>query len=183
VGFAIRKSIAHRCEADLQSLAIEGRNRRGALLLLAPGTPQAIRLLAVHLKSGCANDPADPGKAACQTLAAQMQLLGEWVRVQSAQTPLVVLGDFNRVGPAQDDPLWQQLPLINAAEGQSFHNCFVGQPFTHFIDHILISDSLTKSLVAGSFRKQGYRTLDALRYRLSDHCPVSIKLRLQGTYR
>jgi len=96
----------------------------------------------------------------------------------------MILGDFNRVGPDDDDPFWESLhreggaSLRNAARGERFHNCFVGQPFWQFIDHLLLGPGLASSLMRGSFHKQGYGSLDALRYRLSDHCPVSIKLRL-----
>ena len=99
----------------------------------------------------------------------------------------MVLGDFNRAGPRDDDPFWQRLhaaangALFNAAAHTVFRNCYLGQPFSQYIDHILLGPALGRSVVPGSFRKRGYASRDALRYRLSDHCPVSIRLRL-GPY-
>jgi endonuclease/exonuclease/phosphatase family metal-dependent hydrolase len=187
VGFAIRTSIAHRCEADFTALALSSRHRRGAVLTIAPDTQQEIHLLAVHLKSGCATQSLDSGTAACEVLAGQVEPLASWVATQQEKGHrFIVLGDFNRVGPAENDLFWQQLQtggskpaLFNAAVGKQFHNCFLGQPYSQFIDHILISNSLAGELVADSFEKRRFRSLDAFRYRLSDHCPVLVKLRLR----
>jgi endonuclease/exonuclease/phosphatase family metal-dependent hydrolase len=186
-GFAVRASIPHRCAAPLDTLRLNARHRAGAMLQLAPGSARQITLLTVHLKSGCASEAIDSSKSACETLRAQGQALGQWITQQLARgTRFVVLGDFNRAGPHADDAFWQQLQYgaahgpLSAAAGSAFRNCYPGQPYSAYIDHILLSPELAPELVAGSFRKQGYLPLDALRYRLSDHCPVSIKLRSPG---
>jgi endonuclease/exonuclease/phosphatase family metal-dependent hydrolase len=93
------------------------------------------------------------------------------------------MGDFNRTGP-DSDGFWQQLQVgdaadsayFNASSGVAFSNCYRGQPFSAYIDHILVSRALLVQFVRGSFRHHGYRSLDAYRYRLSDHCPISISL-------
>jgi endonuclease/exonuclease/phosphatase family metal-dependent hydrolase len=185
VGFAVRAGVAHRCDPALQSLAQGNRQRAGARLTLYPGTAQQMELLAVHLKSGCSRDALDAGDAACRTLAAQGKALADWMRQRAeANARAIVLGDFNRAGPNGADLFWQQLQVgtatdsayLDASASMAFSNCYRGQPFSQFIDHILVSRSLAAQFVRGSFRHHGYRSLDAFRYRLSDHCPISISL-------
>lgn len=184
-GFAVRAHVAHRCDAPLQTLMLGSRQRAGARLTLFPGTAQQIELLSVHLKSGCSRDALDSGAAACRTLAAQAEALGRWMRQRAeTSTRAIVLGDFNRVGPEPGDRFWQQLHagdttpgFVNTSVGVAFSNCYRGQPFMQYIDHILVSPGLAAHFVPGSFSHHGYRSLDAYRYRLSDHCPISVSLR------
>jgi endonuclease/exonuclease/phosphatase family metal-dependent hydrolase len=183
-GFAVRPAIPHRCDPPLQALAQGNRQRAGALLVVYPGTKQQIQLLAVHLKSGCSRDPLDSSAAACRTLAAQGKALADWMQQRAAMNSrAIVMGDFNRTGPS-DDVFWRQLQVgtspgaayFNASSGVDFSNCYRGQPFSQYIDHILVSRALAAQFVHGSFLHHGYRSLDAFRYRLSDHCPISISL-------
>jgi endonuclease/exonuclease/phosphatase family metal-dependent hydrolase len=183
-GFAVRAGIAHRCDPPLQALASGFRQRAGARLTLYPGTTRQIELLAVHLKSGCSRDALDSGGAACRTLAAQGRALAAWMQQRAERNVrAIVLGDFNRTGPG-NDVFWQQLQAgdtpdaayFNASAAVAFSNCYRGQPFSEYIDHILVSRALKAQIVRGSFRHHGFRSLDAFRYRLSDHCPISVSL-------
>lgn len=184
VGFAIRREVAHRCEAPYEELTLGSGHRPGAVLTLWPQEPaHSVILLAVHLKSGCASDPAGSARAACRVLQAQMDALRRWLDARSkGHGRIAILGDFNRPGPDAADPYWQPLlehaalPLASAAADAPFRNCHAGQPFWQPIDHILVTPQLADLLRRGSFRKHGYTSADALNYRLSDHCPVSINL-------
>jgi exonuclease III len=51
------------------------------------------------------------------------------------------------------------------------------QTFQGYIDYIVLSRSLAAGLEAGSFDRVVYRTKDAVARKLSDHCPVSVRLR------
>jgi exonuclease III len=115
----------------------------------------------------------------------QVTALGAWMRQRAATgSRIVVLGDFNRVGPDPRDEFWQRLQVggagnsafHNVSAGIDFSNCYRGQPFTQFIDHIIVSRDLVANIVRNSFRHHGFRSLDAFRYRLSDHCPISVSL-------
>jgi endonuclease/exonuclease/phosphatase family metal-dependent hydrolase len=186
-GFAIRRGVPYRCGADVFDLSLGDEVRRGATVTLYPGSRHEILLLAVHLKSGCARGSLRSHSTACERLARQVPALHAWVQQQAAAgRPFAVLGDFNRDLLAErGNGLWQQLvldrsqpALVNTAAGEPFSNCFAGQTHTGYIDYILVGGPLARSLVAGSFERLTYSAADAWHTKLSDHCPVAIKLRL-----
>ncbi len=194
-GFAIRRGLRHRCGADVSALSLDGRLRRGAELILYPDTPDEIRLLGVHLKSGCSRRTLDNPRDACQTLARQVPELERWIDAQAAaRRPFVVLGDFNRQlleesGPARNDAgalrsLWAEIDdadppeadLTDAAAGERFENCTPFQRFTGYIDHILLSRTLAARRRPDGFGRVTFDAGDASRRKLSDHCPVWVDL-------
>jgi endonuclease/exonuclease/phosphatase family metal-dependent hydrolase len=191
-GFAIRRGVPHRCGSDLRALSSGDSLRRGAELILYPGERRELRFLSVHLKSGCPSKPLTASTEACRDLARQVPALERWIDDQaSAGRPFAVLGDFNRdlLGEQRPgrgaDSLWSRIDdgtpagasLHNAAAGEPFRNCVPGQGFRSYIDHILLSRSLASAALPESFSRVSYRAADARHARLSDHCPVSIRLR------
>ena len=186
-GFAIRRGVPYRCEADVMGLSLGDELRRGAAVTLYPGTARELHLLAVHLKSGCAHQRLDSHSRACGNLARQLPALRDWMQAQlGARHRFAVLGDFNRDLLAESgDGLWARIGagtpgfgLVNTAGGEPFHNCYAGQTHTGFIDYILLGETLARSLVHASFERLSYSAADAWRLKLSDHCPVAIRLRL-----
>ena len=198
-GFAIRRGIPHRCGADFEPIALGGRVRRGAELILYPGELREIRLLSVHLKSGCGRRTLDSGRDQCTVLAQQVPILERWIDAQAAAgRRFAVLGDFNRdlladQGPARSETgalrsLWAEIDdgdpaeadLGNAAENERFVNCAPSQNFGGFIDHIVLSRSLAAARVPGSFDRVTWDAAEAQRLKLADHCPVAISLQLDA---
>jgi endonuclease/exonuclease/phosphatase family metal-dependent hydrolase len=188
-GFAIRRGLAFICGPEVQDLSLGDDVRRGVELRLFPGTPRELRLLSVHLKSGCARDPLDSRRSSCVQLAAQVPPLERWIDAQAAlRVPFAVLGDFNRdlrrepAGPSLwadiDDSEPQDADLVNTAEGQAFQNCSNSQTFTGFIDYIILGRQMARGLVKDSFGRELFRPKDALRRKLSDHCPVFLRIRV-----
>ena len=186
-GFAIRRGVPYRCGADVLGLSLGDELRRGATVTLYPGTHRELLLLAVHLKSGCSHQPLNSRAHACERLARQLPVLQEWVRAQqSAGRRFAVLGDFNRdllheSGDGVSARLGGDTPapeLFNTAAGEPFRNCYAGQTHTGYIDYILLGTTLAPSLVRGSFERLTYSAADAWHTKLSDHCPVAIRLRL-----
>jgi endonuclease/exonuclease/phosphatase family metal-dependent hydrolase len=146
-------------------------------------------LLSVHLKSGCSRDPLDSTRPSCVQLAAQVPILERWIDAQAAaKIPFAVLGDFNRDlrrEPAGvslwahiDDSDPQGADLVNTAEGRGFQNCSPAQTFSGYIDYIVLGRQMAQGLVKDSFGRALFRPKDALRRKLSDHCPVFVRIRV-----
>jgi endonuclease/exonuclease/phosphatase family metal-dependent hydrolase len=156
-----------------------------------------MHLLSIHLKSGCSSKPLAAADKACRELARQAPVLENWIEAQARSgRRFVVLGDFNRdllseaggrASLGRADSFWAQIDdgrpsparLRNAASGQPFRNCVPGQGHRGYIDNILLSQTLAADAIPGSFSRVTYSATDARHAKLSDHCPVSIRLRIQ----
>jgi endonuclease/exonuclease/phosphatase family metal-dependent hydrolase len=201
-GFAIRPGIPFRCGKDVKALSLGETVRRGAEVVLYPGEAREIRLLSVHLKSGCGSRLLDDSRKECAAVARQVPLLEQWIDGEAAAGRLfAVLGDFNRdllrdQGPARSASgaqlrLWPEIDdgdppeadLTNTAAGGRFVNCSMKQTFKGYIDYVVLSRSLAARLVPGSFDRVVYRTEDAVARKLSDHCPVSVRVRVPAASR
>jgi endonuclease/exonuclease/phosphatase family metal-dependent hydrolase len=185
VGFAIRRGIAFRRNPDVTTLVpypdAKYPLRSGADVTLEIGGA-SLRLLAVHLKTGCWEASMRSRKPACRTLAKQIPPLRAWIAAREAEgAPFAVMGDFNRVMDGYDafhraiDPESRQpgraLLLTDAGVASP---CWGGD---HFIDHILLGGPARRWMVPDSLRVMVYRQTDpAWKERLSDHCPVSVQL-------
>jgi endonuclease/exonuclease/phosphatase family metal-dependent hydrolase len=199
-GFAIRRGrgIRFRCDADVRSLAVGHEHlRAGAQITLFPGMPEDLHLLGVHLKSGCAGERLDSGEEACMVLARQVQPLKAWVDVQArAGHRFMLLGDFNRrlarEGRSARDTqgrmrnMWPELSsadvqgarLVSLAEGRPYLKCHLTERHSAYIDHIIAGESAARHWMPATFRRVGFVQSDAVRLKLSDHCPVSVEYRL-----
>lgn len=196
-GFAIRRGVPYRCGPDLMGLSLGDSVRRGATVTLYPQSTREIQLLGVHLKSGCSRQPMDEGGAACRQLARQVPVLEEWIDGRArAGARFAVLGDFNRDllrerGNARSDRgeqrnLWNEIndgeprgaTLVNISTGEKFRNCAAGQNHSGFIDQIVLGERLAQQRVGDSFERLTWDARDAARFRLSDHCPLAIRLKI-----
>jgi endonuclease/exonuclease/phosphatase family metal-dependent hydrolase len=182
-GFAVRKTLPMRRHADYLELDVGGV-RAGADITVALDT-HAVRLLSVHLKSGCFDQPLDDRSNACRKLGLQLPKLEAWIDARAAEgAPFAVLGDFNRrlfEGP--EEPFWKELDdatppesdLAAPTEGQR-PKCW-DQEYAQFIDHIVLSKSGHGLLKLGSFTQHLYDASDEPKKSvLSDHCPLSVVL-------
>ncbi|MDF3021868.1 MAG: hypothetical protein K0Q92_3171 [Steroidobacteraceae bacterium] len=188
-GFAVRRGLPFTCGPELSDLSLGDDVRRGVEVRLFPGTPRELRLLSVHLKSGCSRDSLDSSRPSCIRLAAQVPVLERWIDAQAAaRIPFAVLGDFNRDlrREPQGVSLWaeiddsdpQDADLVNTADGQLFENCSPSQTFSGYIDYIVLGRRMARGLVEDSFGRELFRPKDALRRKLSDHCPVFVRIRV-----
>lgn len=198
VGFAVRAGIAFACNPELAELDVDGAARSGADITLYPGTARAVRLLAVHLKSGCfAGSLADaPSATPCGVLRRQVPVLERWIDARAAERArFAVLGDFNRrleldavlpAGPdeARPEALFQAVSdgepagavLLRATAGQAHVRC---SPLDRHppaaIDNILVSRSLA-ALGHLAYARITFDHATAARHRLSDHCPAVLTI-------
>ena len=168
--------------------------RRGVELRVFPGTPQELRLLSVHLKSGCARDSLDSARPNCGVLARQVPVLERWIdapgggkqalrRARGLQPRSAARAAGASVWAEIDDANPPDADLVNTAEGQAFQNCMPSQTFSGYIDYIILGRQMARGLVKDSFGRELFRPKDALRRKLSDHCPVFIRLRVADAVR
>ena len=187
-GFAIRRGLRVTQHRDLEALDLNPGARyslrRGTDITVDSGRAR-IRLLSLHLKSGCASGSSGRDDNDCEQLARQGEVLARWIAARRAEgIPFALLGDFNRTMTNPEDSLWRSLtattPLLRATEGTS-NPCWAtsARGGRSFIDHILLGGPARGWLVPDSLRVLVYaeRGQD-YRERLSDHCPVSLRLRL-----
>lgn len=184
-GIAVRRTLRAVQNEDLAELDLIPQARfslrRGTdvTVTLPGGTP--LRLLSVHLNAGCREGPVDPARGReCENLARQSAVLAGWVAARRAEGgAFAMLGDFNRrMDHPRDEMSAALAPMTRATEGVS-NPCWAdargGRPF---ISHILLFGPAQRLLVPGSLRVMVYAERDPqMRDRLSDHCPVSVRLR------
>jgi len=192
-GFAIRRGIPFHCEADLQELSLGDSVRRGAVVVLYPGSSHEVHLLGVHLKSGCPRQPLDGALQACRLLARQLPVLKAWIESQvRAGHRFGLMGDFNRdlLGEQRTMAAGSHLTMIgalshsespgyflaSAAGREDFRNCVRGQRHNGFIDYILLSEALFNRRVPNSVDRLVWSPEDGARRILSDHCPVAVRI-------
>ena len=186
-GFAVRRSLRATQNPDLEALDLRPKARfslRRGTDITVEAAGQSLRLLAVHLDAGCRDAAlATPGRD-CESLARQAAILGGWAAERQREgIPFAILGDFNRAMAGAEDDFLRILapagPLLRATEGVS-DPCWAGaRSPRRFIDHILLGGAAPGWLVPDSLRVMVYAERDpAWRERLSDHCPLSLRLRL-----
>ncbi|WP_137178194.1 endonuclease/exonuclease/phosphatase family protein [Roseomonas sp. AR75] len=187
-GFAVRRSLRVRRNPDLAELDIRAGARRslrrGADITVEGPGGEALRLLSVHLDAGCRDDPLDRDLSRdCEGLARQARILARWAQARRDEgVGFAILGDFNRVMGRDDDFLRivaEGQPILRPTAGFStpcWADARGGRPF---IDHILLGGPARNWFVANSMSVMAYAERDrSFRERLSDHCPVSVRLRL-----
>ena len=195
VGFAVRRGRFDRVvRRDEPALGLGPGSRyelRWGVDLAVRSGGRNLRLLNVHLKSGCfAKSLDDPRSRHCRKLARQLGPLESWIDARWREgTPFVVLGDFNRAmdrhGP--QDHLWRALDdrdppglkLHRLPSGRS-PACWRGTSryHRHPIDFFVFGPRAWRRVDPASFRQIVWATADAdpRRGLPSDHCPIAVDL-------
>jgi len=182
VGIVVRRGIAYDVNPDVTALDVDPRKRlrSGADITLHLGAAR-LRILAVHLKTGCHEASLyRHARRSCVELRDQIPPLQSWIAARQQEgIPFLVLGDFNRDMDGGKDQLWSALqrtaPLVRVTEGHP-SPCWGGGSF---IDHIIAGGSARDWMEVSTLKVLTYReTGEAWKDRLSDHCPVSVLLRV-----
>ena len=179
VGIVVRRGLPYDVNPDVTAIALDpvAHLRSGVdITINSPAGP--LRVLAVHLKQGCQylSFGRDP-HTTCVTLMSQFDVITQWIAARRDESiPFLVLGDFNR-GLDKNDAFNKDLrgtaPLTRATEGFS-SPCWGHESF---IDHILIGGIARQWVKPNSLGVLTYQETDpAWKERLSDHCPVSVRL-------
>ena len=178
-GFAIRRGIGYRRNADLKAPGAGNGFQRWASDITVTAGGAKLRLLSVHLKTGCWGERQDRDaerRKTCTVLRGQVEGLKGWADARRAEgTPFVILGDFNRRLALPGDWAWRLLspaaaPLLLLTEGVPFR-CDPRYPA--FIDHMVAGGGAEAMAVLGSFREAPQRGAHP------DHCAISAVFRLR----
>ena len=179
-GFAIRHGIAWRRNEDLTALGADDRFQRWGTDITLTAEGRDLRLLSVHLRTGCwgAKQDGDGGRAeTCATLRGQILRLKAWADARREEgTAFVILGDFNRRLAVPGDWAWRLLSppsarLYLAASGL-VTRC--DPRFAELIDHLVVGGGAEAMLVPGSMRELPRHGPHP------DHCALSAVLRVEG---
>jgi endonuclease/exonuclease/phosphatase family metal-dependent hydrolase len=176
VGFAVRRGIPFRRNPDVRELGLGDPDLRWGVDVTLR-LPRPIRLLAVHLKSGC-NSNRDLRDRDCGVLFNQAPVIEAWIDARArASEHFAILGDLNRrtslggdaflASISDDDPPGGRIVMTDEGRGA---RCV--RRFRDFIDHIALGIEAAPRLVPDSFVEYTYDG-DEARHP-SDHCPIRI---------
>lgn len=186
-GFAIRKGIKFTRNpdfADLDVIADRPRSLRRGADVTVQVAGKKIRMLAVHLKSGCPAQSLNSGGDNCPLLKQQLPVLAQWVKERvDEKMPFMILGDFNRVFEDQEE-FWTainlngQAGLTRSTAGRT-SQCWAGK-HPKFIDHIVFGGRTRQWARSSTFKVLVYDETDpSFEKKISDHCPQSLNLRVK----
>ena len=179
-GFAVRRGIAYRRGADLAGLANGNPFQRWGTDIAVTEGGRELRLLSVHLKSGCWGSEQDRDRGreeTCAVLRDQVSRLMDWADAQRAGgVAFVILGDFNRRLAVPGNWAWQMLSPPSAPLHLPTLSLMSGcdPRFKEFIDHLAVGGGAAEMLAPGSIREMPRHG------RHHDHCALSAEFSLGG---
>ena len=175
-GFAVRKGVQFERHPDFTGVQVGNPDlRSGVDLTLRPRGGDPIRVLSVHLKSGCSSGNRNE---ACAAFFQQVPIMEKWIDERTNEdTRFVVLGDFNRRLAMPEDAVWAEWDDasppnadLSLASGEQSARC--NPRYRDFIDFIVLDRRAATDLKAfeeKTFEGEG----------LSDHCAVAARLSLR----
>ena len=177
-GIAVRKGWEYRRNADFSALAGGNQFLRWGTDLTVQRGGRELRVLSIHLKSGCwsPREDSNPSRESdCETLREQMEALADWMTERNEEgDAFVIAGDFNRRLAVPGDWAWALLgedsPSLSLSTDGRISRC--DERFPEFIDHLVFDADSSVSAVVGSFEEGERRTPH------SDHCAVSNRFRI-----
>lgn len=181
-GFAVKRGISFEKNESFSDLSAGDEFQRWGTDISVNHGDQSVRLLSVHLASGCwgAEQDRDASRQKiCTTLDVQFDQLVKWVGSRNAANEsFVVLGDFNRRLALDGD--WAATRLM-ATELQTrlvtkalrdgvAKAAWCDERYADLIDHIVVSESIAELVDFGTLKEHS-------RQRPSpDHCIISVEL-------
>ncbi len=181
LAYAVKNGIEVLEVVDFDELGLDNPGLRHGMELNAATSMGEIRLLNVHMKSGCfVDDFSREDSDACQTYALQAPVLDGWIeRMESRTQPYVVLGDFNHRLSAPYNRMTQLMGDNSDGSPSTLVNktalligCHPWYPAP--IDHILVGNMQDPALITSAMAHDfDNMDPDAM---LSDHCAVSLTM-------
>jgi endonuclease/exonuclease/phosphatase family metal-dependent hydrolase len=173
VGFAVRKSIPFERQPDFTAIQVGNPDlRSGVDLIVRPRGGEPIRVLSVHLKSGCSSGATND---ACPVLFEQVPVMEQWIDQRALEgIRFAVMGDFNRRLAMPADAVWADWddaspPNADLALSSGDQSARCDPRYRDFIDFIILDRRATadlKGFEEATFEGEG----------LSDHCAVAARL-------
>ena len=180
-GFAIRRDVSYRRNPDLTALGKHNPFQRWATDVTITRGGRDLRLLSIHLQTGCWGSPQDRQSRrtrTCEVLRRQVLILKAWADARRREgIAFVILGDFNRRLAVSSDWAWQILsppsaPLHLATSGQATR---CDPRYSEYIDHLVLDDRAADMAVENSFHERPRHGPHP------DHCAVSVEFSLAAT--
>jgi endonuclease/exonuclease/phosphatase family metal-dependent hydrolase len=187
VAVVLRKGIKYQNKGSFEELGLKMEGLRYGVVVEIFGDRDTINLLALHLKSGCFVDDYSTSKLrACEVLETQIDTLDDWIENSIRENKkFIVLGDFNSRLTVENSMFWNKLvnmdnmPIGIQNGMQNLTGCHPRYP--DLIDHIILGPETSKLQIQNSQMVHFYSSTGrhmAEEDMLSDHCPVSLVLRL-----
>ena len=187
VAVVLRKGIKYQNKGSFEELGLKMEGLRYGVVVEIFGDRDTINLLALHLKSGCFVDDYSTSKLrACEVLETQIETLDDWIENSIRENKkFIVLGDFNSRLTVENSMFWNKLvnmdnmPIGIQNGMQNLTGCHPRYP--DLIDHIILGPETSKLQIQNSQMVHFYSSTGrhmAEEDMLSDHCPVSLVLRL-----
>ncbi len=174
-GFAIRKTVPYERLSDFTAIQVGNRDlRSGVDLIIRPRGGEPIRVLSVHLKSGCSSGDRND---ACGTFFQQVPVMESWIDSRASEgVRFAVLGDFNRRLTMPGDVVWAEWDdgspaNADLALASDELSATCNPRYRDFIDFIVLDRRASDDLLEFDervFEGEG----------LSDHCAISARLTL-----
>lgn len=175
-GFAVRKGLAFERHPDVTIIQVGNPDlRSGVDLMVRPRGGAPIRVLSVHLKSGCSSGDRND---ACPVLFEQVPAMERWIDDRAVEgVRFAVLGDFNRRMGMANDAVWAEWddsspPNSDLALASGDESAGCNPRYREFIDFIVLDRRATANLRSFEERTFGGQAL-------SDHCAISATLSLR----
>ncbi len=175
-GFAVRKGITFDRQPDFTAVQVGNPDlRSGVDLIIRPRGGEPLRVLSVHLKSGCSSGASNE---ACAVLFHQAPVMERWIDQRAAEgVRFAVLGDFNRRLAMPADSVWTDWddalpPDADLALASADQPARCNPRYRDFIDFIVLDRRAAADLrwfEEKIFEGEG----------LSDHCAILTSLSLR----
>lgn len=175
-GFAVRNGIPFERQADFTDIQVGNPDlRSGVDLIIQPRGGEPIRVLSVHLKSGCSSGDRNQ---ACAALFQQIPVMEQWIDERANEDiRFAIVGDFNRRLAMPQDSVWSNWddasPLnadLASASGEQSAQC--NPRYRDFIDFIVLDRRATDDL-------EGFEEKTFEGGAMSDHCAIVARLSLR----
>ena len=180
--FIARKQFHLHRNPDLTDLSIGSsnnhtlRNGLDVTVTFPNSLNRELRILVIHLKTGCWDNSFQSHRRACYILRRQFAILKHWIQERAKEkVAFAIIGDFNR-RLTPEDPFFLTLSNITPLDLTTANRSSPCHGGEYFIDHIILGGAAI-----------GWEKVNSLRVMripqhngemISDHCPVSITLKI-----